>query len=321
MTVTTLPFIDLEPRTRTLLDDVLDGLGQDVKCLPCKYFYDEQGSHLFDEICELDEYYPTRTELAIMDDHVDEMAACLGPRCLLIEFGSGSGRKTEVLLESLDDPVGYVPIDISREHLIASAERLDERFPDLEVLPVCADYTSDYEIPEPARPARRRAIYFPGSTIGNFRHHEAVDFLARAAHACGRGGALLIGADLVKDPAILERAYNDAKGVTAAFNLNLLARINRELDADFDLDAFRHRAIWNEEEARIEMYLESVAEQTVAIDGRNFHFAAGETILTEHSHKYTLPSFARLAAGAGFEVERVWTDQDDLFSVQYLRAS
>lgn len=304
--------------TSILAADVLEGLRREPKELPCKYLYDEEGSHLFDAICETKDYYPTRTELAIMDDSVDEMAEALGSDCLVIEFGSGSGHKTKVLLEALDDPAAYVPIEISRDHLMATARRLAKQFPEIEILPVCADYTADYELPTPKHPVRRRAIYFPGSTIGNFDRPEAEDFLAHMTEVCGEGGAVLLGVDLLKDREILESAYDDSEGVTAAFNLNYLIRLNRDLDADFDLDAFRHRAIFNAEEERIEMHLESLEDQAVTIAGESFDFAAGETICTEHSNKYTFESFAELAHGAGLEVKKVWTDDHGLFSVQYL---
>ncbi len=302
----------------SLRADVIEGLGRSPKELPCKYFYDETGSHLFEAICGLEEYYPTRTELAIMDRRIGEMADCLGPRCLLIEYGSGSGKKTEILLTALDAPVGYVPIEISRDHLMASASRLQERFPRLEVLPVCADYTSHYELPSPSAEVRRRAVYFPGSTIGNFDHDEAVEFLRHIAGACGRGGGLLIGVDLQKAPETLERAYDDVLGVTAAFNRNLLVRLNRELGADFDVAQFRHVAFYDAEEGRIEMHLESLRPQSVRLGAAEFSFAEGERICTEHSNKYTLDGFREMARQAGFTVERVWTDDEQLFSVQFL---
>jgi dimethylhistidine N-methyltransferase len=315
-----MKILDLAPRSDTLKDDVLTGLGKSPKELPCKYFYDRAGSRLFDQICELEEYYPTRTELAIMDRHVDEMAGCLGPRCLLIEYGSGSGRKTEILLAALIDPVAYVPIEISPQPLAASVRRLAQRFPKLEVLGVNADYTASYEVPSSRQPPRRRAIYFPGSTIGNFEADEARRFLEHAATTVGPGGALLIGADLVKERSILLDAYDDSLGVTAQFNKNLLVRINRELGADFDVDEFAHRAIYNETAHRIEMHLESLCTQTVALDGHEFRFGRGERIRTEYSHKYTLGGFTDMADRAGFRVEKVWIDEKELFSVQYLVA-
>jgi dimethylhistidine N-methyltransferase len=297
----------------------LDGrIRKRQKEIQCKYLYDERGSQLFDAICELEEYYPTRTEMRIMDQHGAEMAELLGSGILLIEYGSGSSTKTPILLRHLQRPAGYVPIDIAREHLLRSAERLKSEFPQLKILPVCTDYTMPFELPEIDRPVSRRVVYYPGSTIGNFHPDEARQFLRRIAGVCGSGGGLLLGVDLRKSPEILEPAYNDSAGVTAAFNLNLLERINRELGADFDLDQFEHRAIYNEERSRIEMHLISRRDQTVRVAGRAFSFETGETILTECSYKYTFEGFAELAASAGFNVKRVWTDDQQLFSVQYL---
>jgi len=301
-------------------EDALSGLGQPRKTLPCKYFYDAEGSKLFDQICALREYYPTRTELGILRAHASEMARCLGPDVLLVEYGSGSSVKTRLLLDRLAQPVAYVPVDISREHLLETALTLRLDYPDLAVLPVCADFAAPFALPRPPRPAARRAVYFPGSTIGNFSEAAAVALLRGVARRVGAGGAFLVGVDLKKDPRELERAYDDARGVTAAFNLNLLARMNRELDADFDLRRFRHRAVWVEEASRVEMHLVSEVEQTVSVDGVPVRFARGESICTEHSHKYTLDGFARLAARAGLAVRRVWTDRRARFSVQYLEA-
>lgn len=302
-------------------DEVLGGLSRSPKTIDCKYFYDEAGSELFDRICELEEYYPTRTELAIMRRNAAEMASRLGPRLMLIEYGSGSGLKTPLLLDALDAPVAYLPIDISPAPLQASARRLAQRYPRLDILPLCADYTGPVTLPPTRAVPRRRAVYFPGSTIGNFPPPEARVFLQRIAATCGAGGALLIGVDLVKDRQVLHRAYNDAQGVTAAFNLNLLVRFNRELGADFDVDGFRHRAIYNADQHRIEMYLVSQRRQQVRIADRVIELAAGEEILTEYSYKYTRDGFRDLAEAAGFTVEQVWTDDADLFSVQYLETA
>ncbi len=315
---TSAELLDYAPELATLREEVLDGLRSAPKTLPCKYLYDATGSHLFEAICTLDAYYPTRTELAIMDRHIDEMAGHLGKGCLLIEYGSGSGLKTQILLDALEAPAGYVPIEISREHLERSARHLARRFPDLEVLPVCADYTSEYQIPVPQQAVERRAVYFPGSTIGNFDRSESVAFLRKIARVCGSGGALLIGVDLQKPSEVLELAYNDPAGVTAAFNLNLLQRLNCDLDADFDLQRFRHRAIYDPDLGRIEMHLESLEAQTVAIGGEAVNFEAGETICTEHSNKYTLDSFRQLSDAAGFDVQQIWTDEQGWFSVQLL---
>lgn len=301
--------------------DVLAGLAHPQKTLPCKYFYDARGSALFERICDLDEYYPTRTELAILEAHSAEMAQRLGRRCLLVEYGSGSSRKTRLLLDRLREPAAYIPIDISRAALDVSARALSEAYPHLEVLPVCADYTGPIEVPEPAKPAARRGVFFPGSTIGNFTPPEAQRFLGRMARVAGPGGGVLIGVDLRKERTVLEAAYDDALGVTAAFNKNLLARINRELGADFDLDAFGHRAHWNASAGRVEMHLVSELAQSVCVAGQRIHFAPGETIHTENSYKYELGQFAALAAQAGLAVHRVWTDPDARFSVQYLTAT
>jgi dimethylhistidine N-methyltransferase len=309
---------DHEPERERFLADALAGLGRPQKTLPCKYFYDERGSALFDRICELPEYYPTRTELGILRRHAAAMAAAVGPRCLLVEYGSGSSTKTRLLLERLDQPAAYVPVDISREHLLRSAAALARRHPRVRVIPVCADFTQPFELPRVPR-AERRVAYFPGSTIGNFAPPDARKFLTHVADQCGPGGALLIGVDLRKARTILEPAYDDAAGVTAEFNRNLLVRINRELGADFDPAAFDHLAFWNAAEGRVEMHLVSRREQAVRLGGRRIAFAAGESVHTENSYKYDLRDFAALARSAGFEVERVWTDEALLFSVQLLR--
>jgi dimethylhistidine N-methyltransferase len=310
--------VDLEPDLEQFREDVLSGMSRDQKEIPCKYLYDERGSQLFDAICELEEYYPTRTEVAIMNEHGAEMAGMLGPGCLLIEYGSGSSTKTPILLRHLPDPAGYVPVDISREHLVQASERLGEQFPDLTILPVCADYTRPFDIPEPDAPVRRRAVYYPGSTIGNFHPTEAQEFLSGIAEVCDTGGALLLGVDLIKPRSVLEAAYNDREGVTAEFNLNLIKRINRELWADFVPERFEHRAVWVPEHSRIEMRLISQGRQVVSVSGRPFALRDGEWILTECSYKYMLDQFAELASKAGFTVERVWTDDQQRFSVQYL---
>jgi dimethylhistidine N-methyltransferase len=307
-----------DPARERFLADALYGLRQPRKSLPCKYFYDIEGSKLFDQICALPEYYPTRTELGILRAHATEMAACLGPETLLVEYGSGSSVKTRLLLDRLARPSAYVPVDISREHLLETALALRLDYPGLAVLPVCVDFGAPFALPRAPRPVSRRAVYFPGSTIGNFSEAGAIALMAGVARRVGPGGAFLVGVDLKKDPRVLERAYDDAAGITAAFNLNLLARLNRELDANFDLRRFAHRALWVEAEGRIEMHLVSRAEQVVRLGGVEIHFARGESICTEHSHKYTLPGFAHLARRAGLAVRRVWTDRAQLFSVQYL---
>ena len=310
------PVLDLHPSTGSFLDDVQSGLRSDPPTLPCKYFYDARGSKLFDRITELDEYYPARTEVSILRSHMDEIVDSLENDPLVIEFGSGNSSKTRLLLDHLPGAAGYVPVDISREHLVDAAMRLATRYPRLEILPVCADFTQPIPIPEPRREPGHRVVFFPGSTIGNFTRDEATDFLRTVTEDCGDDGGLLIGVDLKKDPAILERAYDDEEGVTASFNLNLLERINRELGADFDVDAFRHRARWNEELGRIEMHLESTRGQTVRVGDAEYSFAPGDTIHTENSHKYEIDEFAEMAATAGLRLARVWTDPESMFSVQ-----
>ena len=302
------------------LRDVLEGLGRPEKALPCKYFYDARGAELFEQICTLDEYYLTRCELAILERHAGAMARAIGPGCALIEYGSGSGRKTRLLLDALPDPVAYVPVDLSAEQLRESARQLARDYPHLEVVPVCADFARPFPLPR-LRPApARRVVYFSGSTIGNFGPPEATALLADIARLVGPGGGLLIAVDLHKDRSLLEPAYDDARGVTAAFNLNLLVRINRELGADFRPERFRHHAFYNEGRGRVEMHLVSLADQAVHVGGQAFAFRAGETICTEYSYKYSLEEFAGLANAAGLRRERVWTDERGLFSVQYLRA-
>ncbi len=296
--------------------DVMQGLANSQKSIPSKYFYDEKGSQLFDQICELDEYYPTRTEIHIMQQHIEEMVDVLGPDVLLTEYGSGSSLKTRILLEEMDRLAGYVPIDISKEHLFQSAAQIEQDFPDLAVFPVYADYSSEITVPVEKEAFGRKVVYFPGSTIGNFDLNEAEAFLKRISRVAGKGGALLIGVDLRKDVEILEAAYNDKQHITADFNLNLLERINRELGANFDLAQFAHKAIFNEEEGRIEMHLFSKVDQQVEIGGQRFSFKAGESVHTENSYKYTLTQFAALARRADLRVERLWTDADRLFSVQ-----
>ncbi|MGH8400904.1 MAG: L-histidine N(alpha)-methyltransferase [Gammaproteobacteria bacterium] len=311
---------DYHPQPGDVRDEILAGLRAAYKMLPSKYFYDARGSELFDAICELPEYYPTRTELGIMETHLPEMAAALGPRLLLVEPGSGSSLKTRLLLEALRKPVAYVPVDISRSHLVNAADQLNQRYPDLEVLPVCADFSQPFELPAPSRAAQRVTIYFPGSTIGNFEPAAAVRLLKQLRQLAGDDSALLIGVDLRKDVRVLEAAYNDRAGVTAEFNLNILQRINQEMDGDFELDRFRHHAPFNAAESRIEMHLVSTATQIVHVGDETFSFREGEHIVTEYSYKHTLEGFAKLAEKAGYRVEQVWTDDRRWFSVQYLTA-
>jgi dimethylhistidine N-methyltransferase len=310
-------FLDLEPDTSSFRDDAIAGLSQPQKRAQAKYLYDRAGSELFDRICELDEYYPTRTEIAIMRDNLDDMADRFGEGCVLVELGSGSSLKTRILLDALDQPAAYIPIEISREHLIASAESLRQQFDDLNILPVCADFLQPLRIPA-ITSNDRRFVFFPGSTIGNFPRQIARRLLSRMRDICAPGGGALIGVDLKKDTATLEAAYNDSEGVTAEFNLNLLRRMNRELDADFDLDAFEFRATWRPDRGCVESRLYSLREQEVTIDGESIPFAEGESIHTEDSHKFEIDEFAEMADEAGLRQAHVWTDPDDLFSIQYL---
>jgi len=300
------------------LDELIEGLRKPEKTISPKYFYDERGSQLFEEITRLPEYYPTETELGIMQDNIGEIASLVGKQASLIEFGSGSSLKTRVLLEHLDELAAYVPVDISEDHLLESAKQIREEFPGLDVLPVVADFTQPFQLPDPKVMPVRNIVYFPGSTIGNFTQDEAEDLLRVMYGEAGARGALLIGVDLQKDPAIIERAYNDSAGVTAEFNRNMLRHLNREFRADFDVDAFAHSAEYNEEEGRIEIRLVSERDQRFRLGGESFSIAKDEAILTEYSHKYTLEGFAAMAATAGFRVERVWMDAERLFSVQYL---
>lgn len=314
----TLHQVDRHAGRASFLSDVLDGLSRPRKEIPSKYLYDECGSELFERITELPEYYLTRSEQAIMSRHADAMAGALGPGCLLIEYGSGSSRRTRLLLNCLRQPAGYIPIDIAERQLAVAADHLRREYPDIPIMPLVADFTEKFEIPTMDRPVQRRVVYFPGSTIGNFHPAEAGQLLRHMGTIVGDGGAVLLGIDMHKSAAIIEPAYNDAQGVTAAFNLNLLQRINRELDADFDVASFEHRATFNRKQSRIEMELLSQREQQVRIDGSSFQFDRGESIVTEYSYKYRPEDFKELVRNAGFNVQDVWMDEGQLFSVQLL---
>ena len=303
--------------TEIAITEIIAGLKQSEKMISPKYFYDETGSQLFDQITTLPEYYPTETELGIMRDNIAEIAELIGPQASLIEYGSGSSRKTRILLEHLIDQAVYVPVDISEDHLLASAQQIRSQFPKLEVLPVVADFTRRFELPDPSVMPLRNIVYFPGSTIGNFPSAIASDLLRVMFDEAGEDGAMLIGVDLQKNPQIIERAYNDSAGVTAAFNLNMLRHLNREYDTDFELDAWTHDAHYNEDEGRVEIRLINSSVQSVNIAQETIVIEQGEGILTEYSHKYTLTGFAAMAEQAGFKVARVWTDAEELFSVQY----
>jgi dimethylhistidine N-methyltransferase len=299
--------------------DMARALATRPRSISPKYFYDEEGSRLFDRICELPEYYPTRTELGILARNAAEIASHMGPRAEIVEFGAGSLRKVRLLLDAMERPARYLPIDISGEHLARSAAVLQRDYPGLDVQPVIADYTQRLLLPASLPGAGRRVGFFPGSTIGNFTPAEALHFLQVAGQVL-RGGALLLGADLVKDPAVLHAAYNDAQGVTAAFNLNLLARANRELGTRFALDRFAHSAFYNAPLQRIEMHLVSRSRQQVVWGAEHHEFEEGETLHTENSYKFTVDGLRALALRAGFKPGPVWTDEDHLFSVHWLHA-
>jgi dimethylhistidine N-methyltransferase len=313
-------FYNFLPRGATFLDDVLAGLARAPKSIPPKYFYDEQGCRLFEAICELPEYYLTRTEMAILRAQAADIALFAGPDAELIEFGSGSEAKTRVLIEALQ-PALYVPVDIAVDTMRAASGELARQFPWLNIAGVCADYSRPLALPEFAGvPIRKKVVFFPGSTIGNFTPSEALVFLRQARRAAGTGGILVIGVDLKKDKKILDAAYDDASGVTAEFNLNLLKRINRELGADFQVQRFRHKAFYDPAIGRIEMHLESLFSQIVHVAGRRFDFAAGETIHTEISCKYSMEEFRDLGRKAGFSPEKLWMDPGELFSVHGMMA-
>jgi L-histidine Nalpha-methyltransferase len=296
--------------------EVPAGLARFPKSISPKFFYDQTGCRLFDQICELEEYYPSRTELGLMKERATEICTLLGPHCCIIELGSGSGIKTRVLLDSMVSPVGYIPVDIAKEHLLRSAAELERSYPSLIVKPVAADFTLSFDVPQIA--AKRTVIFFPGSTIGNSEPDSAVELLSRMAQLAGRNGGLLIGVDLKKDRSTLERAYNDSQGVTGAFNLNLLTRINRVFGTNLSHHGFWHCAIYNERLGRIEMSLVSLIQQRVSLDGQTIDFAPGERIITEYSYKYGLGEFAKLAGKAGWTTIKAWTDPKKLFSIHYL---
>ncbi|MCP9291490.1 L-histidine N(alpha)-methyltransferase [Gracilimonas sediminicola] len=301
---------------KSMRDEVLYGLTGPQKSLPSKYFYDERGSKIFDEITELEEYYPTRTERDILKQNVEEIGCHLGDEVILIEPGSGSSDKTRILLKGLNNIAGYIPIDISGEYLFSVASELQKAFPEITIEPLQADYTHSINLPD-SLPEGRKVVFFPGSTIGNFKRDTVDRFLAVVADIVGREGAFLIGVDLKKEVEVLLAAYNDSKGVTAAFNRNILRHINRELGTDFDPDLFDHKAIWNEEESRIEMHLVCKEDHEVVVNGTCISFRKGECIHTENSHKYTLEEFGEIVS-PWFEVKKVWTDEKDWFSLQYL---
>ncbi len=308
-----IAFYDFYPQLGSMLNEVWQGLSESPKSLPPKFFYDEMGSKLFDEICQLDEYYPTRTEMAILEKYADEISLLCGEDVSLIELGSGSSKKIRILLDALR-PSAYLPLDISRDHLISSSHQLAKDYPWLEVHAACVDYSTAWKLPFRSGKGRRVA-FFPGSSIGNFVPEDARKLLEEIGHLVGKGGNLLIGVDRVKETTILENAYNDSKGITARFNLNLLERMNAELDSNFELDNFSHHASFNQQQSRIEMHLVSNLEQFVNVAGKSFYFEKNETLHTENSYKYSYESFLHLAAEAGFVCRQHWSDDQQWFSV------
>jgi L-histidine Nalpha-methyltransferase len=315
------PFIfhDLAPGEDSFRDAVLAGLSDSPKSLPCKFFYDARGSALFEAICEVPEYYLTRTEIGILRSYASVIATRIGANCRLIELGSGASIKVRLLLEALEAPLAYVPVDISRGFLRDAAASIAADFPALEVIAVCADYTRPFALPKITGPTGKTVGFFPGSTIGNFEPEAVVAFLSHCGTLLGSGAEMLIGADVKKDKAVLDAAYNDAAGLNAAFNLNLLHRIAKELDSDIVIDDFEHVAFYNPDEGRVELYIKSLKEQRAVIAGRRFSFAAGEMMHTENSYKYAIPQFHALAARAGFHPLDTWTDPEGKFAVYYLR--
>jgi dimethylhistidine N-methyltransferase len=316
-TKTAIRFHDYAPEESDFLAEVVEGLSQQPKRIPPKFFYDKRGSELFDEICNQPEYYLTQTETGILKEHAGNIAKYIEPECVIVELGSGASEKVRLLFDSIK-PSGYMGVDISKEFLLDSTQRLAKDFPWLDVHAVCTDFSRQFELPDQFN-GSQKVVFFPGSSIGNFEPEAALDLLKRIAEAIGAGGKLLIGVDLKKDKEVLNAAYNDGAGITEEFNLNLLQRMQDELQAEVDVDAFSHRAFYNDKQGRVEMHLVSDCDQIIEIDGNEFSFLENESIHTENSHKYHIEEFARLVLQANFEVEKVWTDSEQLFSVQLLR--
>lgn len=308
-----IAFYDFHPQFDSMLNEVWQGLSESQKTLPPKFFYDETGSKLFDQICKLEEYYPTRTEMAILETHAEEIASLCGDNVSLIELGSGSSKKIRILLDAMK-PSAYLPLDISKDHLISSSHQLAEDYPWLEVHAACVDYSTAWKLPYQSGLGKRVA-FFPGSSIGNFNPENALNLLKEVAQLVGKNGDLLVGVDRIKADKILNAAYNDSKGITAKFNLNLLTRINNDLNANFNVEQFKHHAFFNQKLNRIEMHLISTVAQSVEIAGKTFNFEKDETIHTENSYKYSYDSFLELAAKAGFKCRQHWSDDQDWFSV------
>ncbi|GJQ62203.1 MAG: dimethylhistidine N-methyltransferase [Melioribacteraceae bacterium] len=301
-----------------VLEEIVDGLSHRQKQLPSKLFYDEKGSALFDKICRLEEYYPTRTELMLMKDNITDIINSLGENIHFVEFGSGSSLKTRLLLSNMEKISTYVPIDISEEHLFKTVESLNQRYPDLKIVPVAADYTKPFSLPDEIRDEKNIIAYFPGSTIGNFTKVQAQKFIEGVASVTGKEGGFLLGADMQKDTGVLEAAYNDSKGITAEFNLNILEHLNREFNFNFNRSKFRHKAVYNKIEGRIEMYLISLEEQEVFSGDFKFSFGEDEKILTEYSHKYT-PGLVADLVSDHFVIQKYWTDSNNYFALFFLK--
>lgn len=300
-----------------MLEEVLAGLDQRQKRLPSKFFYDERGSELFEKITGLEEYYLTRSEKYILTSNIEEISRYVGPQAMLVELGSGSSKKTKLLLDKLHSLRAYLPVDISEEYLLKVVHNLRNDYPDISIVPVVADYTSPFDLPDLGMGYKKQVVFFPGSTIGNFHPERAQSFLNTLASLTDENAAMLVGVDLKKDSSILEAAYNDSQGITARFNKNILVRLNHELDADFKVDHFNHHAQYNSEQGRVEMHLVSQNKQEATINGTSFYFEEGESIHTENSYKYSLEEFEELVSN-WFTVEQVWTDKQGYFSLQFL---
>lgn len=314
-----LTFYDYHPTLLNFREEVIRGLSLPQKKFPPQFFYhDQKGSDLFNQICELDEYYVTRTEVKILKDNIEEISQVIGENSLLIEYGSGSVDKAYLLLDSLKYPYGYMPIDIAKIHLLDYTKITAQKYPHLKIIAVIADYTNDIKLPTEVKNIDNKVIFFAGSTIGNLEDKEAIALLKQSAHLLEGEGGLLIGVDLKKDPNILHSAYNDSKGITAKFNLHVLENINQELNANFDLNTFAHYAFYNPYRSRIEMHLMSKISQDVQVENQSFHFQAGETIHTENSHKYSQEDFEKLAHKGGFKIQKTWIDDQELFALYYL---
>lgn len=311
-----LKLYDFQPEI-SLRQEIFQGLSQPQKAIPAQFLYDERGSELFDKICELPEYYITRTEISLLKKHGRAIAQIIGEGCLLVEYGSGSSSKVRILLDALSEPAVYMAIDVSKEHMKKAAGRLADTYPQLEVISICADYTREFTLP-PTEASGKKIVFFPGSTIGNLEQDDVFNLLKKSLNFLSKGEGMLIGVDLKKSPEMLEAAYNDSQGISAAFVYNLLARLNRELSANFQQTGFKYRAVYNPESSRVEIYLASTQKQTVRIETEDFEFKQGETIHIQYAYKYSVEEFQAIARQVGFEPTRVWIDDDNLFSLHYL---